>query len=62
VCDTKDTLLHLTSILGTKDAKFLLLEIYDNGGLACNILSLRVGSELSSIHNGEIDTISEIFV
>jgi len=58
VHDTEDTLLHLTSIRGTKNNELLLSEIDGDRGLVTDILDSLVGDELTSVHDGEIGTAS----
>ena len=57
---SENTLLHLASILCAKDGKFLFFEVYSNRCLAGNILCRGVSVELSSIHDSEVDSLSEV--
>ena len=47
--DSEDTLLHLTSILGTEDDHLLLGEVDGDGGSRGHALSVSVGGERTSI-------------
>lgn len=50
----KDTLLHLTSILGTKDYHFLFGEVDGDGGARGHALRIPIRRERSSIVDGVI--------
>lgn len=52
--NSEDTLLHLTSVLSTKDDHLLLVEVDGHGGGRGHTLSVSVGRELAGVVDGVV--------